>query len=82
MYVKSPTIMKGYHKNEKATKETLTEDGYFKTGDLGYYKPETGLYITDRIKELIKVILILPTYLISLILIVKKQSFEDGIEIF
>ncbi|XP_013172822.1 PREDICTED: 4-coumarate--CoA ligase 2-like [Papilio xuthus] len=55
LYVKSPTIMKGYHKNEKATKETLTEDGYFKTGDLGYYKPEAGLYITDRIKELIKV---------------------------
>ncbi|CAG4959615.1 unnamed protein product [Parnassius apollo] len=55
LYVKSPTVMKGYHRNEQATKESLTEDGYFKTGDLGYYKPEFGLYITDRIKELIKV---------------------------
>ncbi|XP_049875371.1 uncharacterized protein LOC126373309 [Pectinophora gossypiella] len=55
LYIKSPTIMKGYHKNEKATKESLTEDGFFKTGDLGYYTPGKGLYITDRIKELIKV---------------------------
>ncbi|KAJ0175986.1 hypothetical protein K1T71_008160 [Dendrolimus kikuchii] len=55
MYIKSPTIMKGYHKNPTATAESLTEDGYFKSGDLGYYKPGVGLFITDRIKELIKV---------------------------
>lgn len=55
MYVKSPTIMKGYHKNPKATEETMTKDGFFKTGDLGYFQPGVGLFITDRIKELIKV---------------------------
>ncbi|CAK1543233.1 unnamed protein product [Leptosia nina] len=55
LLVRSPTVMKGYHKNEKATKESLTEDGFFRTGDLGYYKPNVGLYVTDRIKELIKV---------------------------
>ncbi|CAG4953294.1 unnamed protein product [Colias eurytheme] len=55
LLVRSPTLMKGYHKNEKATKESITEDGFFKTGDLGYYKPNVGLYVTDRIKELIKV---------------------------
>lgn len=47
--------MKGYHKNEEATKDSITEEGYFKTGDLGYYDPEKGLFITERIKELIKV---------------------------
>ena len=47
--------MKGYHKNEAATKETMTDDGFFKTGDLGRYDPKHGLYVTDRIKELIKV---------------------------
>lgn len=47
--------MKGYYKNEKATKETMTEDGFFKTGDLGHYDPKYGAYVTDRIKELIKV---------------------------
>lgn len=56
LYIRGPTVMKGYHKNEKATKETMTEDGFFKTGDLGYYDPNNGLYISDRIKELIKVI--------------------------
>ncbi|XP_075976988.1 uncharacterized protein LOC142977137 [Anticarsia gemmatalis] len=55
MYIKGPTIMKGYHKNPKATEESLTPDGYFKTGDLGYFKPGVGMFITDRIKELIKV---------------------------
>ncbi|XP_026332546.1 4-coumarate--CoA ligase 2-like [Hyposmocoma kahamanoa] len=55
MYVQSPTVMRGYYKNEKATKESLTEDGFFKTGDMGYYDPKKGLFITDRIKELIKV---------------------------
>ncbi|XP_053608881.1 uncharacterized protein LOC128674407 [Plodia interpunctella] len=55
--VGGPIIMKGYHKNEEATKECITEDGFFKTGDLGYYNdtPGHGLKITDRIKELIKV---------------------------
>lgn len=47
--------MKGYYKNEKATKESMTDDGFFKTGDLGHYDPKYGLYVTDRIKELIKV---------------------------
>ncbi|XP_068628857.1 uncharacterized protein [Battus philenor] len=55
LYIKGPVVMKGYHKNEIATKESLTDDGYFKTGDLGHYKPGVGLFITDRIKELIKV---------------------------
>ncbi|XP_050666774.1 uncharacterized protein LOC126966675 [Leptidea sinapis] len=55
LLVKSPTVMKGYHKNETATQECMTEDGFFKTGDLGYYKPGQGLFVTDRIKELIKV---------------------------
>lgn len=55
MCVKAPLVMKGYHKNPQATADTMTEDGFFKTGDLGHFKPGSGLFITDRIKELIKV---------------------------
>ncbi|KAM3960237.1 uncharacterized protein ACR2FA_005713 [Aphomia sociella] len=55
IYIKAPVVMKRYYKNEEATKESITEDGFFKTGDFGSYKPNTGLVITDRIKELIKV---------------------------
>ncbi|CAH2267401.1 jg27584 [Pararge aegeria aegeria] len=53
--IRSPTVMKGYYKNDKATKETMTADGFFRTGDLGHYSPNYGVYVTDRIKELIKV---------------------------
>ncbi|KAJ8720360.1 hypothetical protein PYW07_012403 [Mythimna separata] len=55
LYIRSPTVMRGYHKNPKATEESMTKDGFFKTGDMGYFQPGVGLFITDRIKELIKV---------------------------
>ncbi|XP_063538471.1 uncharacterized protein LOC134747765 [Cydia strobilella] len=55
IYVRGPVVMKGYHKSEEATADSLTEDGFYKTGDLGYYDKDVGLYVTDRIKELIKV---------------------------
>ncbi|XP_026493849.2 uncharacterized protein LOC113399050 [Vanessa tameamea] len=53
--IRSPTVMKGYIKNEKATKDSITDDGFFRTGDLGHYDTKYGLIVTDRIKELIKV---------------------------
>lgn len=52
--LKGDMLMKGYYKNEMVNKESFTEDGFFKTGDVGYYDDEEYLYITDRMKELIK----------------------------
>jgi acyl-CoA synthetase (AMP-forming)/AMP-acid ligase II len=54
MWVKGPTVFKGYLNNPSATSEALTSDGYFKTGDIGFEDEDGNLYITDRIKELIK----------------------------
>ncbi|KAI8441493.1 hypothetical protein MSG28_015082 [Choristoneura fumiferana] len=50
--VKSVTLMKGYI--GKDMKDDFDEDGFFKTGDVGYYDEDGFLYIVDRLKELIK----------------------------
>lgn len=53
--IRGPHIMKGYYKNEAATKETIVKNGWLRTGDIGYYDKNFQFYITDRMKELIKV---------------------------
>ena len=53
--VKGEGVMIGYFNNLTANKETFTEDGWLKTGDIGYYDNEGLLYVSDRMNELIKV---------------------------
>ncbi len=52
IYVKAASVMSGYFGDLKLTQEVLTDDGWFNTGDLGYFV-ENGLFITGREKDMI-----------------------------
>jgi len=54
LYLKGPNVFIGYHKRPNATADCVSADGWFRTGDVGYVDDAGNLYITDRVKELIK----------------------------
>ena len=51
--VKADSVMLGYYNAPEATKEVFTEDGYFLTGDLGYFDKDGYIFLTGRKKNVI-----------------------------
>ena len=52
--VKGPSVFQGYFKNKEKTHETFTADGFFKTGDMGFFDADGFLFLKGRKKYMIK----------------------------
>jgi acyl-CoA synthetase (AMP-forming)/AMP-acid ligase II len=53
LWFRSPQLMKGYHNKPEATAEAITEDGWFRTGDIGRVDEEGYIFVEDRLKDMI-----------------------------
>lgn len=54
IWIRGPAVVSKYYNNEKETSEAYSEDGWFKTGDVGEWTPQGHLKIIDRKKNLVK----------------------------
>lgn len=52
--VKGATVTSGYYNNPEANAKAFTDDGYFRTGDMGYFTDSGALVLTERVKDLFK----------------------------
>jgi 4-coumarate--CoA ligase len=55
LVIKGPQVMAGYYNNPEANSDIFLEEGWLKTGDIAHYDEHEHFYVTDRLKELIKV---------------------------
>jgi acyl-CoA synthetase (AMP-forming)/AMP-acid ligase II len=51
--MRTPQLMKGYLNKPEATAEVITEDGWFRSGDIGHLDADGFLYVSDRLKDMI-----------------------------
>lgn len=55
LVIKGPQVMPGYYNNPQANQDIFMKDGWLRTGDIAHYDEDHHFFITDRLKELIKV---------------------------
>ncbi|KAG5246567.1 Ca4CL [Salix suchowensis] len=54
LWLRAPSVMKGYFRNAEATSSTIDSEGWLRTGDLCYIDDDGFIFVVDRLKELIK----------------------------
>src|SRR5581483_483334 len=54
LWMRGPNVMVGYFERPDASRDTLTPDGWLRTGDVAYVDEGGNFFIVDRVKELIK----------------------------
>ncbi|KAG6774793.1 hypothetical protein POTOM_022164 [Populus tomentosa] len=54
LWLRAPSVMKGYFSNAEATSSTIDSEGWLRTGDLCYIDDDGFIFVVDRLKELIK----------------------------
>ncbi len=53
IWLRTPQLMKGFLNKPEATAEVITEDGWFRTGDMGHVDAEGYVFVSDRLKDMI-----------------------------
>lgn len=53
LWFRTPQLMKGYHNKPEATAEAITEDGWFRSGDVGRVDDGGYIFVEDRLKDMI-----------------------------
>lgn len=53
LWFRTPQLMKGYHNKPEATAESITDDGWFRTGDVGRVDEGGYIFVEDRLKDMI-----------------------------
>ena len=53
LWFRTPQLMKGYLNKPEATAEVITEDGWFRTGDIGRVDEDGYIFVEDRLKDMI-----------------------------
>lgn len=56
IWIKGAAVMMGYYENEEENKKSFTDDGWFKTGDVGEFDADGHLRIIDRVKNIVKLL--------------------------
>ena len=54
IYIRGPSVTKGYYKNEEATAENIDPEGWLRSGDIGCYDKDGDFFLIDRVKDVLK----------------------------